>query len=422
MKKLVIVLLSMLFAASGFAAVYPIKADSLWSNPTHWNTGSLPVASDEVIVNGGKTLTADTNATINILRLPNASNHSATFTMEDNITLQVTTAAYVGWTSYTNTTSVMNHSAGTLNAPALLNIGGSIGSTSTYNQSGSSVVNAATLYVLARSGATTTYNLSGGVLSGTTLDVGKASDSLTTGTTTFNQTGGTVSSATVQIAGRSKVSYIMSGGHMNVTDLIIGSGITPAFTDFKIGTDALSITVANDLTVGPRGEITFNLSTNGVTPIAVADLFDVTSGSAKILVDAALYTGGPTNIELITFGTMGTMEFDRQAIMNMPSGLTGSLIYTANSLVLEIVPDISTASVSNLTRMEGDIAAMDVSAADPEISTLQTTADLAGGTWQNAAYSTNSGGPFATGALPGPEMTVYVQATNPIAFFKIGNH
>jgi hypothetical protein len=413
----------MLFAASGFSAVYPINADSLWSNPTHWNTGSLPVSSDEVIVNGGKTLTADTNATINILRLPNASNHAATFTMEDNITLQVTSAAYLGWTSYTNTISVMNHSAGTLNAPALLNIGGSNGSTSTYNQSGSSAVNAATLYILARSEATTTYNLSGGVLTGTTLDIGKASDSLTTGTTTFNQTGGTVSSETVQIAGRSEVNYIMSGGQMNVTDLIIGSGITPAFTEFIIGTDALGITVADDLTVGPRGEVTFNVAADGsCTTIEVADLFDVTSGSAKILVDAALYTGGPTNIELITFGNMGTMEFARQAIMNIPAGLTGSLVYTANNLSLDIVPDISTASVSNLTRMAGNIVSMDISAADPEISTVQTTTDLAAGTWESAPYSTNSGGPFATGALTGNEMTVYVQATNGTSFFKVGNN
>lgn len=399
MNKLLVGLLSLTFAVSSFATNYSRKTgDTSWANTNQWYpaTTTLPGATDNVALNGGKTLTADIDATVNLLQCLNASSHTATLVVTNDITLTVN-EINIGKAAYTNSTGLMSHSAGT--------------------------VNAGLMYVSGGADSVTTYNLSGSaVLTGTTLDVGQVADSRGTGSVTFNQTGGTVSSTTVQIAGRSKVSYIMSGGHMNVTDLIIGSGITPAFTDFKIGTDALSITVANDLTVGPRGEVTFNLAADGgCTTIEVADLFDVTSGSAKILVDAALYTGGPTNIKLITFGSIGT-AFSRQAIMNMPSGLTGSLVYTANSLSLDIAMDISTASISNITQMAGNVVSMDVSASDPEISTIKTTTNLAGGTWQSASYSTNSGGPFAIGALTDPEMTVYVQATNQTSFFKVGDN
>jgi len=397
MRKLVIALLSMLFAASGSASVWPVQNTAIWSNPAHWNTGVLPTASDAVIINTGRNLVADTNATVASLNVPNADNHSATLTITNNITLQITSWARIGYAAYDYATSIMNHSAGTFNA--------------------------ATLIVASGTDSTATYNLSGsGILTGTTLDIGQTSDGRSVGTTVFNQSGGTVSSATVQIAGRADVHYVMTGGQIAVTDLTVGDGTTPAESFFEIGPNAAGISIADDFIVGPRGQVVFTLGENGECPtIEVTDLFDVTSGSAKIFVDAALYTGGATNIELITYGSIGT-AFDRQAIMNLPSGLTGSLVYTTDSLSLNIDLDINESSISNVIWVGDNILSMTVAASNPEISTIKATADLVDGTWQNAPYSTNSTGPFTTGALSNQETTVYVQATNQISFFKVGDN
>lgn len=397
MRKSVIVLFSMLFASSGFATVWPVQNTAIWSNPAHWNTGTLPTTSDAVIINTGRNLVADTNATIVSLNVPNADNHSATLTLTNDITLKVTSWAHIGYAAYDNATSTMNHSAGTFNA--------------------------ATLIVASGTDSTATYNLSGsGNLTGTTLDIGQTSDGRSVGTTVFNQSGGTVSSATVKIAGRADVHYVMTDGQMDVTDLTIGDGTTPAESFLEIGPNAPGISIADDFIVGPRGQLVFNVGENGeCTTIEVTNLFDVISGSAKIFVDAALYTGGATNIELITYNSLGT-EFQRQAIMNLPSGLTGSLVYNANSLVLEIVSDTHEASISNVTAVSDNLISMTVTASDPEVSTIKTATNLVSGTWLNAAYSTNSIGPFTTGTLSSSELTVYVQATNPASFFKVGNN
>ncbi len=81
---------------------------------------------------------------------------------------------------------------------------------------------------------------------------------------------------------------------------------------------------------------------------------------------------------------------------------------------------VGAGSISNLIQHAGNLMSMAVNAPDPEISTVQTTTNLVNGAWRNVAYSTSSEGLFATGALPGMNSMIYVQATNPAGFFAVG--
>lgn len=318
MKKLVIASLNILLAvSSGFTAtVYPTTSDALWSNPAHWNNGVGPATGDTVALNSGRTLTADTTAQITNLQIQNNSS-DATLVMQDAITLNVTGYGRIGFVANTSSTAIMNHSAGTLNA------------------SGTS------LSVSAGSGGTSTYNLSGSaVLTGTMLDVGYVSDSRGTGTVTFNQSGGTVSSTTVQIAGRSDVHYAMTGGQMSVTDMTVGSGLTPAHSYFEINPNITGISIANDLNMAPRGWLDFDLSATGATTIDAGNLI-FTSGSAGITVDASGYTGGAADIDLVTFSSIDadSLNASNLIITNLDSSLTGSIEYDADSMYLHVIPE-----------------------------------------------------------------------------------
>jgi formylglycine-generating enzyme required for sulfatase activity len=283
--------------------------DTLWSNKNQWNTGTLPGRTDEVVINADKTLTIDTDAIINSILAPNVSGHKATLIVPCEIKLEANMIC-IGRGAYSGATSLMNHSAGT--------------------------VDAGTLYVAAGEGSTSTYNLSGSaVLTGTTLDIGQVSDARSTGSVTFNQSGGTVSMETVQIAGKADVSYILSDGKMEATDLNIGSGASPARSTFRIGAGADSVLVANDLIAGPRAELVFELSETGTTPIAVSKHFQIKSTSAKLMIDATKYSGKEDTIDLITFDSISS-EFSAVEVEHLDSALTASIGYNSRSMYLRI--------------------------------------------------------------------------------------
>ncbi len=281
--------------------------DTFWSNKNQWNTGTLPGRSDEVVINAGKTLTVDTDAVVNSILVPNVSGHTAALIVSDEITLEANMIC-IGRGAYSGATSLMNHSAGT--------------------------VDAGTMVVAAGEGSTSTCNLSGSaVLTGTTLDIGQVGDSRSTGSAAFNQSGGTVATDTVQIAGKADVSCILSGGRMKVSDLSVGSGSSPARSTLQIGAGAGSVSVANDLTVGPRAELVFELSETGATPIEVDGRLAITSTSAKLIIDAAKYSEKENTIDLITFDST-TSAFSSVTVLNLDPALTGSIGYSSNSMYL----------------------------------------------------------------------------------------
>ena len=153
MNKLLIGLLSLTFAVSSLAATYTrYTGDTSWANTSQWNYGNLPEATDDVALNGGKTLTADIDATVRNITAPNVSSHAATLVVANNITLTAD-QIFVGKAAYSGATALMNHSAGTVSA-GLMSVAGGSGSVSTYNLSGSAV------------------------LTGTILDVGQVVDCL----------------------------------------------------------------------------------------------------------------------------------------------------------------------------------------------------------------------------------------------------
>lgn len=282
----------------------------MWSNKQQWNTGTLPGRADDVVINAGKTLTADTDATVNSILAPNVSGHTATLNVSEDIKLEAN-IIYIGRGAYAGATSVMNHFTGT--------------------------VDAGTLYVAAGEGSTSTCNLSdGAVLPGVTLDVGQVGDARSTGSAMFNRSGGTVSSSTIQIAGKGDASYILSGGKIDTTDLLLESRASPADSILEISTDAASVAIASDMIVGSRAKLVFKLSAGGATTIKVTDRFKITSKSAQLIIDASGYTGGASNIDLVTFSSMNG-QFASPVIKNPDPCLTGKIKCDSDRMYLNII-------------------------------------------------------------------------------------
>ena len=124
---------------------------------------------------------------------------------------------------------------------------------------------------------------------------------------------------------------------MEVADLNVGSGASPANSTLRIGANAGNLSVGDNFIADPRAKLEFELSKSDAATIEVANKFKITSPSAKLIIDAANYTGKGGTIKLVTFKSI-TSEFSSVEITNLDPSLIGSVGYNSKSMYLRITP------------------------------------------------------------------------------------
>ncbi len=310
-----------MLAASGQAVNFTRDSgDSNWSNLNQWNSydGSnyvdavaFPVATDTVLLNGGKVLSVDTNAAIGTMALPNATSDATLELRVAGKTLTVNNLN-VGNASQAGNGTV-NHFAGSVEVTTL-----SLRPTGT------------------KSG---TYNLSGGAVTAANLEIGNSAASAT-GTSTFVQSGGTVISPDVDIGGSGMGSYEISGGTLNAT----GTVYINAKGLFKVdGSTAVVSSGVLDTKTG--SELVFTLDAAGVSTIQVSG--NAALANASIAVDGSSYWGGATNFPLLDAGSLVSMsDPGNVAITGLASA---SVSQVGDSVVLNVVESKTTAVFENTT-------------------------------------------------------------------------
>lgn len=318
----IVAFLTLLGMRTSLAATITTTGSGNWSSTVPnapWPGGTIPAATDNVIIGTGFTLTVDGNRTANAMTVGNGS----TLTVNTGVVLTITTSISFPNLAGANTTGTIA-GAGTVNA-ATMTIAGSVAPTSSQTatvtstiaaltitntltitsqrpaavtnnptfqiQSGTVTVNGTLTCVTANNAASTTLvTLATGAQSGT-LQLGNVtpiSTSGNAGVSTFTFTGTT---ATVNYTGAAQTVY-----NVNYTNLTLsGSGIKTLQTgttaiggNFTLSGTASTTTVANiaitgNLSIGDGTTFTaagFNLSVTGTTTIGAGTSGQLTFSSA----------------------------------------------------------------------------------------------------------------------------------------------
>lgn len=168
--------------------------------------------------------------------------------------------------------------------------------------------------------------------------------------TSVTQTAGTLIGRTLNLgndaeADTFEAKYTLSGGISRFTTAVnIGkNGILDIQGDGA--TIQFNNAGANAVTIG-QGALSYTLGATGVSAIdnlASGGTFTIGAGSG-LLIDASAYTGGVGTIELVKRYTTiaGTFDASNISITGLAAGLSGEIIYDANSIALDIIPEPGT--------------------------------------------------------------------------------
>jgi len=257
-------------------------AEWRWNPGTGWEAApDFPTANDTVLLNAGRTLAVDTNATVDTVVVPNAATDATLAVNTAGKTLSVTTL-FVGHPTASGNGTV-NQSTGTVSA-ATAWIGGA--GSGTYNLSGGTLAMAAAALNVISNGLLT---VDGGTLSNATSMAvsGPGRIELKSGTVTINAGAPATGGATTLNAGLIEI----GGGDFTVGgQVFVGDGTETAFK--VIGDDAaIWLSYLNQQAhTGDSGTFRFVFDETGVSTINVVGWVNLTT--ARIVVDGAAFAGG----------------------------------------------------------------------------------------------------------------------------------
>jgi hypothetical protein len=299
----------LLFAASSQAANFTRDAgDTHWSNLDQWNdnaSGSyqdstnFPTAGDTILLNGGRILTVDTNATVKTMVVPNGSTDAF---------LEVSVAG--------KTLSV-----GSL----LVGINGHPGNGTVSQSDGS--VSATTVKLRPAVDKTASYDFSGGMLTASSLNIGiNTTNAL--GLSSFSQSGGTGSVSTASLGGAGGGTYRISGGRLDVSGVL------------NLNSNGCLTVVGGNASVSAGGfaaqtgaELAFELKQNGIRTVQAGGSVDLSDVSISI--DGSVYGGVATNFVLLSADTLVSMP---DATNITITGLADAdVVQSGESVVISVV-------------------------------------------------------------------------------------
>ena len=295
-----------LLACSGIASAATYIRDPLtgnWSVIGEWKdngSGSwvastaLPGASDTVIINQSRSVSLDTDATVDYFYLVNNDNPGSIH-VDANNSLTVNTEIDLSTGPTHSGLSTFNQSAGTVSTP-LMTMGGTAGS-GTYNLTGGTLQMDGTTTI--NSGST--LNISGGTMSSTYSGEtrnfsGAGSISMTSGSLDLN--GGVNDGILFDTA-----LFEVSGGTVDLYGQI-KFGLSSA-AEFKVVGDDASISIRALNQGAGDGTFTFEFDSTGVSAINSSGW--MTLNYAKLVVDGSAYTGDAGTFTLFDTGNLAAL-------------------------------------------------------------------------------------------------------------------
>ena len=337
------------------------SGDGLWSTAANWDTGVVPVATDNVVIgeenNTGVTGAFDVGAaTINDLRVGNgAGSLGATGTFNQGAgTLTANGWAFVGSdanTANASATAGVWNLSGTASfvTPQRLyaGIGGGAGATGTgtINVSDSASIMADITVIGENDGNSGIVNQSGGsVASSSWLTIGAA----TAAQGEYNLSGGTLSTAALTVGqadAGSNGDFNLSGtGAATVDGLWVGRGEFGgggATGSLDIDGSNASFLVNNDVHFGgfnfaaadAVGDLSFTADAGGVSTLDIAGSLFLNDGT--VVGASNLFVDLTADANFSTFGSTGT-AFEYLLIDNFNNGVTGTFAGLAEGASISI--------------------------------------------------------------------------------------
>jgi hypothetical protein len=212
------------------------------------------------------------------------------------------------------------------------------------NATVTSTVNAGSFNILQRNSGTLAIGANFKTV--LTYDLGTSGN----GDTTTTHTDGLLVGRTLKIGNDSstdiyEAKYTISGGTTRFTTAVTISKNGIFEIDGNGGNIQFNNASASAVTMG-EGTISYKLGATGVsaiTNLGSGGSFNIASGS-KLVIDASNYTGGISDIDLVTSYTniVGSFTESNISITGLEAGLSASITYDTGQVALSIIPEPGT--------------------------------------------------------------------------------